>query len=394
MFSRLVFDVVSFTSLMSLFWSYESVTLLFLVPLGLSRMSYPTPAPSGVHNANDTSFDFESPSLYTPGQTLGYETIHSGLPAGPNCWASSYPSPSSIPGEHSTIFPDPWTCNATEDGDTPWRGIACVDLLASGLDAVNVAFLLLIEAYKCGSDPEVVALLRPLLRNSRLPREVLLDVVDWSRLLKLAAISSSRVLCGAASREPSPAPIRDVKVEHSLNWLPLTGITAHSDLQGADYNVESLSLADTTPRIAISDYESDGWRPLSVFSNSSASPACHSDALNISSLSSSSIVPTSPSTFSASLPTPPIDPFHPSRAEPPPEMTRAATRARDGHGRGMHGKSTARSVLYTAVRGISSPPTGRYGSRHGRNGYTAVFRYFHELLLMSMLPAGLYRVCH
>ncbi|KAF8171223.1 hypothetical protein K438DRAFT_1773349 [Mycena galopus ATCC 62051] len=45
---------------------------------------------------------------------------------------------------------------------------------------------------------------------------------------------------------------------------------------------------------------------------------------------------------------------------------RAATRARDGHGRGIHGKSTARPVLYAAVRGISSPPTGRYGSRvHG-----------------------------
>ncbi|KAJ7488742.1 hypothetical protein B0H11DRAFT_2405808 [Mycena galericulata] len=50
------------------------------------------------------------------------------------------------------------------------------------------------------------------------------------------------------------------------------------------------------------------------------------------------------------------------------ESLRAATRARDGHGRGIHGQSTARPVLYTAVRGISSPPTGRHGSRHGRNG--------------------------
>jgi hypothetical protein len=283
-------------------------------------MSYPTPVPSSFHNANDTSFDFESPSLYTPGHTLAYEAFHSGLPADPNCWASSYASPSSIPGECSTPFPDPRSCNATEDGDAPWRGIACVDPLASGLDAVNVAFLLLIEAYKCGSDPEVVALLRPLLCNSRLPREVLLDVVDWSRLLKLAAISSSRVLCGAASREPSPAPSRDAKLEHSLNWLPSNGTTAHSDLQGADHSVQLLSLADTTPRIAISDYESEGWRPLSPFSSGSAGPAFHSDALNISSLSS--IVPTSPAKFSASLPTPPpIHPFDPSLAEPPPKTT-------------------------------------------------------------------------
>ncbi|KAJ7841627.1 hypothetical protein B0H14DRAFT_3457397 [Mycena olivaceomarginata] len=283
-------------------------------------MLYSTPAPSSFHNANDTSFDFESPSLYTPGHTFGYEAFHSGLPADPNCWTSSYASPSSIPGERSTPFPDPWSCNATEDCDAPWRGIACVDPLASGLDAVNVAFLLLIEAYKCGSDPEIVALLRPLLCNSRLPREVLLGVVDWSRLLELAAISSSRVLCGAASREPPPAPSRDAKLEHSLNWLPLNGTTAHSDLQGADCSVELLSLADTRPRVAISDYESEGWRPLSPFSNGSAAPAFQSDALNISSLSS--IVPASPPTFSASLPTPPpIHPFNPSLAEPLPKAT-------------------------------------------------------------------------
>ncbi|KAJ6600472.1 hypothetical protein DFH09DRAFT_1070267 [Mycena vulgaris] len=55
---------------------------------------------------------------------------------------------------------------------------------------------------------------------------------------------------------------------------------------------------------------------------------------------------------------------------------RAAARARDGHGRGIHGQSTARPVLYTAVRMIFSPPTGRHGSRHGRNGYTAIGQIF------------------
>jgi hypothetical protein len=54
-------------------------------------------------------------------------------------------------------------------------------------------------------------------------------------------------------------------------------------------------------------------------------------------------------------------------------LLRAAARARGGHGRGIHGQSTARPVLYTAVGEISSAPTGRHGSRHGRSGHTAVF---------------------
>ncbi|KAJ6484573.1 hypothetical protein DFH09DRAFT_1459797 [Mycena vulgaris] len=57
-------------------------------------------------------------------------------------------------------------------------------------------------------------------------------------------------------------------------------------------------------------------------------------------------------------------------------ILRAAARARDGHGRGIHGQSTARPVLYTAVRMIFGPPTGRHGSRHGHNGYTAIGQIF------------------
>ncbi|KAJ7264714.1 hypothetical protein C8J57DRAFT_1230484 [Mycena rebaudengoi] len=258
-------------------------------------MSHLTPAPF-LHA--DT---FESPSLCAPGPL----SLHSGLSTDPNPWVTS---PSSIPWEHNTPFSDPWSCNAVGDVDAPWRRITCVDALANrdGLDAVSEAFLVLIEAYKCGSDPEVVALLRLLLCNSRLPREVLLGVVDLSRLLEYAAISSSRVFHGAASREPSSTRGRDANLEHPLN--------------GADHSAELLSLADTTPHIAISDHELEGSQPLSPFSNISASPVCHSDALNIIDLPSN--VPTSPSTISAAFLMPPLmHPFDASGVKHPPKMT-------------------------------------------------------------------------
>ncbi|KAJ6575732.1 hypothetical protein DFH09DRAFT_1078672 [Mycena vulgaris] len=50
----------------------------------------------------------------------------------------------------------------------------------------------------------------------------------------------------------------------------------------------------------------------------------------------------------------------------------AAARARDGHGRRIHGFSTARAVSKRPVKWLKKFLTGRHGQRHGRNGYTGI----------------------
>ncbi|KAJ6542144.1 hypothetical protein DFH09DRAFT_1392762 [Mycena vulgaris] len=57
---------------------------------------------------------------------------------------------------------------------------------------------------------------------------------------------------------------------------------------------------------------------------------------------------------------------------PQTATTRAAARARDGHGRRMHGFSTARAVSKRPVKWLKKSLTGRHGQRHGRNGYTGL----------------------
>jgi hypothetical protein len=221
-------------------------------------MLHPSLAP--LSNADNISFDVDSGGGYstltsspcTPPHTLSYKPLHSGLPADANTWlnpftpinvATSSPNalPTAGPGEHSTAFSDPWRSKArAEDGDAPWLESSSLDVRENGVDAVSAAFLQLIEAHGCGPSPEVVPLLRLLLCNSCLPREELLDVVDWRRLLRLAATSSSRVLRCTAWLVPSTTSSRHSKLDHSPNLLTSSPITTLSDLDGVDHSAEFM----------------------------------------------------------------------------------------------------------------------------------------------------------
>ncbi|KAJ7908076.1 hypothetical protein B0H13DRAFT_1878986 [Mycena leptocephala] len=277
----------------------------------LHSMLHPSLAP--LSNADNISFDFDSGGGYstltsspcTPPHTLSYKPLHSGLPADANTWlnpftpinvATSSPNalPTAGPGEHSTAFSDPWRSKArAEDGDAPWLESSSLDVRENGVDAVSAAFLQLIEAHGCGPSPEVVPLLRLLLCNSCLPREELLDVVDWRRLLRLAATSSSRVLRCTAWLVPS-----------TTSSLISTGSTTVRN---------SCPPADTTPRTAISDYELHGMQSLSPsrFLNGPASPALPSGALN--SVLTASTIPTTPLTISPAFFMPPPRPESPPK---------------------------------------------------------------------------------
>ncbi|KAJ7476375.1 hypothetical protein B0H11DRAFT_2032108 [Mycena galericulata] len=225
--------------------------------------------------------------------------------------------PTSGPGEHSTTFSDPWRGKAcAENGDVPWLESPSVDALANGFDAVSAAFLLLIEAHGCGSNPEVISLLRPLLCNSYLPREELLDVVDWPRLLRL----SSRVFRCAALSVPSTTSSPRSKLDRSPNSLTTNASTTLSDLYGVYHSAEFLPPADTTPRIEISDYELHDMQPLSMssFSNGLATPVFPSGALGM--VPTASTISSTTLTISPTLlmQTPTIL-FHPSTPESPPK---------------------------------------------------------------------------
>ncbi|KAJ6554184.1 hypothetical protein B0H19DRAFT_1071615 [Mycena capillaripes] len=294
---------------------------------------------ASLYNADDISFDFNNGADYsitsspcTPPHTISYKALHSGFPADASTWiipsapsnvATSSPNALSTAGpwDHGTTFSDPYRCKArAEDSDAPWRESPSVNAFSNGVDAVSAAFLQLIEAHGCGPNPEVVSLLRSLLCNSCLPREELLDVVDWHRLLRLAATSSSRVLHCAAWLVPSTTSSHHSKLGHSPNSLTSNATTILSDLDGVDHSAELLPPADTMPCTAISDYELHGMQPLSLspFSNGPASPTFSSGAPNI--VRTVSTIPTTPSTNSPELSMPPpMILFHPSGPEPPPE---------------------------------------------------------------------------
>ncbi|KAF7362737.1 hypothetical protein MVEN_00623000 [Mycena venus] len=274
-------------------------------------MLHPGLAPCS--NADNSSFDFDSGAGYstltyspcTPLDTLSYEPPRSGFSADANTWLNPFAP------IHSTTSDSGRGKAWAEDGDAPWQQSPSFDALENGVDAVSAAFLQLIEAHGCGRNPEVVPLLRLLLCNSSLPREELLDVVDWGRLLSLAATSAWRVLHCEAWMVPSTTSSRHSKLDHSPSSLTSNATTTLSDLDGVNNRAEFLPPADTTPRAAISDYELHGMQPLSTspFSNGPASPAFPSGALDI--VQTASTIPSTPLTIS-----PPIEPEHQQPASP------------------------------------------------------------------------------
>ncbi|KAJ7483800.1 hypothetical protein B0H11DRAFT_2279794, partial [Mycena galericulata] len=300
-------------------------------------MFYPILA--SLSNSDNISFDFDSgsgystltPSSCTPPHTLNYMPFHFSPDA--STWLNPAPInvatsrrrdtlPTAGPGEHSITFSDPWRGKAgAEDGYEPWWERPSVGAPANSVDAVSAAFLQLIEAHGWDANIEAVSFLRRLLFDSCLRQEELLDLVDWRRLLKLAA-NASHVLRyagrGAAWLMPSTTNSRHLKFDHSPNSLATNATTTLSDLEEVYHSAEFLPLADTTPGTPINDYELRGMQPLSFPSNFSDDPA--GPAFPSGAIPTASTIPSTPSTISPTLliPPPPIL-LHPSSPELDPE---------------------------------------------------------------------------
>jgi hypothetical protein len=187
-----------------------------------------------------------------------------------------------VPPYYNDIVPASWPENTRS---------APADL-ANGDGAVSAAFLQLVESHGHSRSDKSLSLLRLLLRDGYLPPDELLTVVDWDRLLGVAAASVSRVL-----RSPT-GPLAS-ELDHSPSLFNWNATTTLNDLRGVDHFAHS-GPADMMLDHPISDHQSynmprigSAVQPLSspCYSNDAASPVSSSGTPGIVPVSSPIALP-------------------------------------------------------------------------------------------------------